>query len=80
MTLDESNRLQRRIEELTLKTSDNEYVVKAKLQEKEQQINKLSEDNILHIEVIAGLSDKLDELTRRMAQLENKRIDEQFLP
>ncbi len=80
MTLDESNRLQRRIEELTLKTSDNEYVVKAKLQEKEQQINKLSEDNILHTEVIAGLSDKLDELTRRMAQLENKRIDEQFLP
>ena len=63
-----------------MKTSDNEYVVKAKLQEKEQQINKLSEDNILHTEVIAGLSDKLDELTRRMAQLENKRIDEQFLP
>lgn len=32
LTLDESNRLQRRIEELTLKTTDNEYIVRAKLQ------------------------------------------------
>lgn len=39
LTVDESNRLQKRIEELTFKNTDNELIVKAKLQEKDEQIN-----------------------------------------
>ena len=43
LTLDESNRLHRRIEELTLKNTDNDYIVRTKLKEKDDQYKALSE-------------------------------------
>jgi hypothetical protein len=41
LTITDEHRLQDQVNELSLKTKDNDYIVKAKLQEKEEQINQL---------------------------------------
>ena len=41
LTISDEHRLQEQVNELLEKTKDNDYIVKAKLQEKEEQINLL---------------------------------------
>src|SRR5439155_6570070 len=41
LTISEENRLKIKVEELTTKTESNEYIIKAKLQEKDDQVQKL---------------------------------------
>src|SRR5262249_13117161 len=41
LTMDESNRLKIKVQELTAKTETDEYIIRAKLQEKDDQIQTL---------------------------------------
>jgi integrase len=43
VTIDEENRLKITVEELTQKSKDNEYIIKAKLQEKDDQIKAITD-------------------------------------
>jgi hypothetical protein len=72
LTLDESNRLQRRLAELTLKNTDNEYLLRAKFAEKENEISILRQDNSLHSDAIIRLGDKIDQLMGRIHELEKR--------
>jgi len=41
LTVQDENRLQRKVNELTLKNEDNNYIIKGKLSEKDKQIDTL---------------------------------------
>jgi hypothetical protein len=43
LTINEEYRLKHKVEELTNKTKDNEYIIKAKLQERETEVQELKE-------------------------------------
>ena len=53
LTVNDENRLQKQVQELKTKNQDSEYVIKGKLQEKEEQIKKLEES-------VSFLSDKFN--------------------
>ena len=53
VTINDENRLSKQVKELVEKNQDSEYVIKGKLQEKEEQIKKLQES-------VAFLSDKFN--------------------
>jgi hypothetical protein len=53
VTINDENRLSKQVQELKEKNQDSEYVIKGKLQEKEDQIKKLQES-------VAFLSDKFN--------------------
>ena len=53
LTINDENRLSKQVQELKEKNQDSEYVIKGKLQEKEDQIKKLEES-------VAFLSDKFN--------------------
>ena len=43
LTINEEHRLKRKIDELTIKTKDSDYIIKAKLQEKDEQVKTVTE-------------------------------------
>jgi hypothetical protein len=65
LTINDENRLSKQVQELKEKNQDSEYVIKGKLQEKEEQIKKLQES-------VSFLSDKFNALL--LSQPENKII------
>jgi integrase len=72
LTLDESNRLQRRIEELTLKNIDNDYIVRAKLQERDEQINAIQKQLTSLITAFSKMNNQAgkNELAERLIEEE----------
>jgi hypothetical protein len=56
-TRSEENRLKLQIQELTEKTQDNEYIIKAKLQEKDEQIQSLMKNQDRFEQLIQSLID-----------------------
>jgi len=70
LTLNEYNRLQKKIEQLTLKNADNEYILRAKFQEKDIEIQTLRQRESLNSESIKGLSDQVMEMMTKIKQLE----------
>jgi hypothetical protein len=58
--------LEKQIDELKEKSQDNEYVVKAKLHEKDEQIKELEKSDKVKEDALAHLSDQLMILTERI--------------
>ncbi|MGE5862432.1 MAG: hypothetical protein ACM31H_01560 [Nitrososphaerales archaeon] len=64
--------LEKQITELKEKSQDNEYIIKAKLHEKDEQIKELKKSEKVKEDVLAHVSDQLMILTERIQELEKK--------
>jgi hypothetical protein len=64
--------LEKQINELKENSKDNEYIIKAKLHEKDEQIEELKNNDKLKEDALAHLSDQLLVLSERIQQLERK--------
>jgi hypothetical protein len=64
--------LEKQINELKENSKDNEYIIKAKLQEKEEQIQELKNNDKVKEDALAHLSDQLLFLTKRIQEIERK--------
>jgi hypothetical protein len=64
--------LEKQIIELKENSKDNEYVIKAKLQEKDEQIQELKKNDKVKEDALASLSDQLLFLTERIQEIERK--------
>ena len=58
--------------ELREKSHDNEYIIKAKLKEKDEQIKELKKNDKVKEDALAHLSDQLLFLTERIQEIERK--------
>jgi hypothetical protein len=59
LTINEENRLRKRVDELSEKNKDSEYIIKGKLNEKDREIEGLKEQQLDSAEAIEVLSDRL---------------------
>ena len=57
LTINEEHRLKRKVDELTIKTRDSEYIITAKLQEKDNQIHTLIKKQEQFEQLIQSLID-----------------------
>ena len=64
--------LEKQISELKENSKDNEYIIKAKLQQKEEQIQELKKNDKVKEDALAHLSDQLLFLTERIQEIERK--------
>jgi hypothetical protein len=64
--------LEKQITELKENSKDNEYIIKAKLQEKDEQIQELKKNDKVKEDALASLSDQLLFLTERIQEIERK--------
>ena len=64
--------LEKQIIELKENSKDNEYIIKAKLQEKDEQIQELKKNDKIKEDTLAHLSDQLLFLTERIQEIERK--------
>jgi hypothetical protein len=64
--------LEKQIYELKENSKDNEYIIKAKLHEKDEQIQELKNNDKIKEDALAHLSDQLLVLSERIQQLERK--------
>jgi hypothetical protein len=64
--------LEKQIIELKENSKDNEYIIKAKLQEKDEQIQELKKNDKVKEDALASLSDQLLFLTERIQEIERK--------
>lgn len=64
--------LEKQINELKENSKDNEYIIKAKLHEKDEQIQELKNNDQVKEDALAHLSDQLLVLSERIQQLERK--------
>jgi hypothetical protein len=62
--------LEKQIMELREKNHDNEYIIKAKLNEKDEEIHELKKKDRVKEDALANLSDQLMYLSERIQQLE----------
>jgi hypothetical protein len=72
LTISDENRLQEQVNELSEKTNDNDHVVKAKLQEKDEEIEKLNQHESMNAEAITNLSDQVMKLMLEVQQLKKQ--------
>jgi hypothetical protein len=71
LIIDEKNQLQNQMSEYEVKNSQENYMIKGKLLEKEEEISFLKERDRIKEEAISDLSDQLILIQKRMDQLEN---------
>ena len=71
LSIDKENKLQQEFNKLREDKNKENYTIIAKIQDKEDKINKLLERDQI-TEVIANLSDKLMILTQKLLSLENR--------
>jgi dolichyl-phosphate-mannose--protein O-mannosyl transferase len=64
--------LEKQITELKEKSNNNEYIIKAKFQEKEEQIQELKKNDKVKEDALAHLSDQRRFLTERIQEIERK--------
>jgi hypothetical protein len=72
LTIDERNKLKKRIDKLEEKNEDEKYIIKAKLQEKDEQIEELKNNDKMKEDVLTNLSDQLMILTEKIKELEKR--------
>ncbi len=65
--------LQKQIEQLTEKSREENYIIKGKLSEKEQEIQLLSQRDSMNTDAIATLSDKLSQVMKEIEILKTRR-------
>jgi integrase len=73
LTINEENRLKRKVHDLSNKTKENEYIIRAKLNEKEKEIEGLKEHQLDSAEAIATLSDRLSKALDDIELLKQKK-------
>ena len=66
--------LEKQISELKENSKDNEYIIKAKLHEKDEQIQELKKNDKIKEDALAHLSDQLMFLNERIQEIERKQI------
>ena len=71
--------LEKQIIELKEKSKDNEYIIKAKLQEKDEQIVELKKNDKFKEDALTHLSDQLMVLTEQIQGIRKKTIKIIFL-
>ena len=64
--------MKKQIIELKENSKDNEYIIKAKLHEKDEQIQELKKNDKIKEDALAHLSDQLLFLTERIQEIERK--------
>jgi len=72
LTISGISKLEKEISELRKKNDNNEFLISSKLQDREDEIKKLKESDILKKDVLEHLSDQLIVLTNRIQELEKK--------
>jgi len=73
LTINEKHKLEKQLADLTEKSTDEGYVVKAKLSERENEIQLLRQYNSENTDAIATLSDKIMKLMVEMQELRVQR-------
>jgi hypothetical protein len=74
LTLNDDNlTLQKQVVELTEKSKQENYIIKGKLADKENEIQILSQRDSMNTDAIASLSDKMQELMTKVQELEKVR-------
>jgi hypothetical protein len=63
LTINEEFRLQKKVRELSDITRDSDYIIKGRLEEKDKQIQQLTERELFNSDAIAGLSDQIQQLS-----------------
>lgn len=58
MTINDENRLKIKVEELSEKSKDNEYVIKARLQEKDEEVKEMKEQIFKIMSTLNNLVDQ----------------------
>jgi hypothetical protein len=70
---DDKLTLQKQVAELTEKSKQENYIIKGKLAEKENEIRLLSQRDSMNTDAISSLSDKLQNVMKRLNELEGKK-------
>jgi site-specific recombinase XerD len=73
LTINEENRLKRKVHDLSNKTREDEYIIRAKLNEKEKEIEGLKELQSDSAEAITVLSDRLTKALEDIELLKQKK-------
>jgi len=73
LTINEENRLRKRVDEMSERNKDNEYIIKGKLEETYKEIQTLKRHELDNVDVIATLSDKVDELMEKISLLKTRK-------
>ncbi len=72
LSVNDEKTLQKKVEDLANKSKDNEYMVNAKLSEKELEMQLLRQQDSMNKDAIASLSDQMQELVAKIHELEKK--------
>ena len=72
LSVNDERTLQKKVEDLANKSKDNEYMVNAKLLEKEQEIQLLRQRDSMNTDAIGGLTDRLMKLVEEVEWLKKK--------
>ena len=73
LTVNQENRLFKRINELQEKNIEKDYFIKGKLIEKDEQIEELKKNDKIKEDVLTNLSDQLMILTEKIKELEQRK-------
>jgi integrase len=75
LTINEENRLKKKVHELTEKENDNKYLIKFKLEERYKEIELLKENDSIMSDAVTQLSDQLIKMRREIQEMkESMRI------
>ncbi len=69
----ENNILQKKIEELTEKSTEENFVIKGKLSEKEEEIKLLRQRDLVNTDAIANLSDQLNKVMQEIESIKKQK-------
>jgi hypothetical protein len=72
LSVNDEKTLQKKVEDLANKSKDNEYMVNAKLLQKEKEIQLLRQRDSMNTDAIGGLTDKLMKLVEEVEKLKEK--------
>lgn len=72
LTINDEGSLRSKVIDLQNRAKDNQFLINAKLSEKEKEIQLLNQRDSMNTEAIANLSDQLMTISARLAELEKK--------
>ena len=65
--------MQKKIEELTEKSTEENFVIKGKLSEKEEEIKLLRQRDLVNTDAIANLSDQLNKVMQEIESIKKQK-------
>ena len=72
LTINEQTRLSKQIKELQERDQDNDYMIKGKLQEKDEQIKVLKDNDLIREDALTALSDQVQNLMEIVERIQKK--------